>query len=215
MRLLFRCCLLSLLCTCGRAPAPPPTELSGTLRYRAADRSLEVTLRLSPADTLPSAPVPTLFGSSLSPLPLAGTGVYRTRRQLELPPLIQLTAPCSTGDCPVALPFVAPRIDSLPAELSNSRSTAFPVADAGLTPAESIVVFFEPADRSSPRRLQLVGPSTSGVLTLPARALADVPPGKYEVYLIKQQLVRDSTEHLRYSLQTEYFTRSKNVTVTD
>ncbi|MGK0451039.1 MAG: hypothetical protein ACJAXE_001703 [Neolewinella sp.] len=38
--------------------------------------------------------------------------------------------------------------------------------------------------------------------------MKDVKPGKYQAYLIKQQLQKDSTSTLESSLQTEYYTKS-------
>jgi len=216
MRLVIFCSFILLLCTCDRAQKMAgPSVLSGTLRYQADRQQLEATVKIRPLDTLPNAPAPTLFGSAMAPFVAAGEGVFRATRSLPPPTNIQLTSPCPSGDCPVDLSFTPPFIDSLPAILSRSTTNAFAVTSGGMRANESLLVFFEPADRSEPKRIQLIGPTSTGALTLPAKVMADVPAGDYEVYLIKQQLAQDSTAQFSYQLQTEYFTRSRSVTVTE
>jgi len=83
----------------------------------------------------------------------------------------------------------------------------------GLLEAENLILFFEPDDRSAPTRITLQGPTQSGRVTVPKKALLDVAPGKYEVYIIKQQLHQDSTAVVQTSLQTQYYTKSVAVTV--
>jgi len=216
MRIILLGCLFTFLCTCGRAPeAAPSARLTGTLRYQKDGQLLEASLNVSPADSLTSTRAPTLFGTVLESTSQLGAGRYRARRRLELPPVIRLTAPCPAGDCPLTINFIPPYLDSLPTLLNRKRTLAFPYAAAGLAASESVVLFFEPEGRSAPHRIQLIGPTDTGVLTLPAKTLADVSPGTYRAYLIKQQLAKDSTKQLSYSLQTEFFTRTRSVRVSD
>lgn len=218
MRILVLCSFAALLCTCARAEKSGsknevPTTVAGTLRYQESGQVLEATLTLNPSDSLPNAPTPTLFGTAMPRLRLAGNGTFRERRSLVLPPSLSLTVPCSTGDCPLNIGFNPPFIDSLPPVISKAKTLSVPVATAGLSARESLVVFFEPKDRSTPERIQLVGPTSSGTLTLPKKTLANIPAGEYEIYLIKQQLFKDSTAAFKASIQTEYFTKSVGVSL--
>lgn len=209
-----------LLCTCGPAPEQAaaaydgPTKLAGTLRYQQDQRLLEATLRVDPA--VPDGPAPLLLGSALEPLATAGTGRFRTRRSSALPTRLSAGMPCTDREaCTTHWNFVPPFADSLPAVLSKSRNQQIPVLEKGLTAEESLVVFFEPRIRKTPHRLQLIGPTATGFVTLRREALADIPAGDYRIYLVKQQLHRDSTDRLVSTVQTEYFTRSREVTVTE
>ena len=50
---------------------------------------------------------------------------------------------------------------------------------------------------------------------LPSAALVDIPVGGYDLYLIKQLLVRDSMAAFVNSMQLEYVTRMRSVTITE
>lgn len=204
--------LSALLPACS-SPEPVPV-VAGTIRYQQDQQLLEATLRIVPSDSAATAPQPSLFGTAMSPAPLRGAGYYRTRRQLAWPETFRLTVPCPAGPaCPLDYRFVAPFIDSVPPVLFLGQSVRFPVATTGLTASESLVLFLEPVDRSAPRRIQLLGPTDSGQLTLRKEVFADVPAGNYQLYLVKQQLQKDSTADLKASMQLEYFTRSIPVEV--
>ena len=215
-RLLLPSLLLPFLSTCGPAPVAPATSAvttaTATVRYQQDKRLLEATVQLDATD----APAPTLLGTPLEPLTTAGAGTFRTRRVSTLPAQLRLGVTTTAGEQTIDWNFSAPFADSLPPTLSNSASARIPVLDAGLTKTESLVMFFEPRIRTlTPRRLQLVGPTSTGYLTLRKEALADIAPGDYRVYFVKQQLQKDTTGALASSIQTEYFTISREVTVTE
>ncbi|MGB3801155.1 MAG: hypothetical protein WA952_15160, partial [Lewinella sp.] len=104
-------------------------------------------------------------------------------------------------------------IDSLPDTLHRDQVVNFSVSDRGLTERESLVIFFEPGDRSTPRRILVSGPTSTGVVSLPTQAIDDIAPGDYEVYFVKQRLFKDQIGTTKASIQTEYFTESKDVVV--
>ena len=89
------------------------------------------------------------------------------------------------------------------------------IGRAPLQEGESVIFFFEPTAGGAPRRLQFVGPTTTAVLGLPAESLADVPAGEYSFYYVRQGVAKDSTAALVHKIQTEYFTRSRPLTVVD
>lgn len=205
-----------LLCTCGRAQQSQdgPTVIAGTIRFQQTNQLLEATLRVSPVDSSENAIYPTLFGTAMTPAPLVGPGRFRTRRSLAFPNTFRLTVPCQEGpNCPINYQFTPPFSDSIPPLLIQGKSAFFPVANAGLADNESLVLFFEPEDRSAPRRIQLLGPTSTGQFTLRKEVFADIPTGVYEVYLVKQQLQKDSTTSIISSLQTEYFTKATTVEI--
>ena len=211
-RLLLLCFLPACLGTCVRAPQGPPTRVVGTLRYEQDGNVVSADVRVTPTD----AGTPTLFGAPLLPLPDAGPGVYKMRREVNLTGPFDLTAPGPAGEArSVRIDLSPPRIDSLPARLNKRRGVAFPTLTRFLTEDENLILFLEPADRGQPRQILLQGPSSTLNFTLPRRALADVAPGAYSAYLILQQLQRDSTAHLDVSFQTEYYTTARPVVVTD
>jgi len=182
--------LLSVLCTCDPAPESfPPATVTATVRYQETSQMLEATLSLEPVDSTINAIYPTLFGTAMESMPLVGPGRYRTRRNLPFPVDIGFTVPCPDGpNCPLTYSFLPPTADSIPEQINKTKSLRFAVGTAGMEEGESLVVFFEPANRSTPRRLQLLGPTKSKYLTLRKEALTDIPAGAYEVYLVKQRL---------------------------
>ncbi|MEM6770372.1 MAG: hypothetical protein AAF597_07310 [Bacteroidota bacterium] len=199
-----------LLCTCDRAAKNDATTVvAGTIRYQQDNQLLEASLRLLPIDTTASATYPTLFGTVMAPAPLIGPDRFRTRRTVAFPNTFRLTVPCSAGpNCPLDYQFTPPFSDSIPPSLTIGQSAQFPIANTGLAANESLVIFFEPTDRSAPKRIQLLGPTSTGTLTLRKEVFSDIPAGEYEVYLVKQQLQKDSSASIIASFQTEYFTKA-------
>jgi len=186
----------------------------GNIRYTESNQLLVGTLNLSPADSSGTQAPPTLLGSAMPALERAGAGNFRTRRQLHFPETIQMTLPCGqASECVLSYDFLPVFADSIPTQISLAETVAFPVAGGGLLSDESLVIFFEPADRSSPKRIQLMGPTDTGIFTLPKNSLEDIPAGDYQVYLIKQQLHQDSTAYYKASIQTEYFSKTVLVKV--
>lgn len=200
--------LFTLLCTCGRAPKPSlPTEVVGSIRYEEKTQLLTADLAISPHT---SAIGPTLFSTAMPAFPAGGPGHYRGRRNLPFPDPIRLSVPCgnTAPPCDLTLPFSPPFADSLPPTGQTGAPLRFIAGKNALLENENLVFFFEPADRSDPKRILLQGPTASGRVNLPKESLSDLKPGKYEVYFIKQQLHKDSITNLQTSIQTEYFTRS-------
>jgi hypothetical protein len=203
VRLSVLLCFSTLLCTCGPAQNAnnDPTVVIGNIRYDEGTQLLEANLTVSPVPT--SAPA--VLGNTLNPLTGMGAGHYRGRQQTEFTDVIDLSIP---GQPAQVIRFSAPFADSIPAVLRKSRTAKIPAMRSGLTDAESLVFFLEPADRSTPKRILLQGPSNSGTLTLPKESITDVKPGRYSAYFVKQQLQKDSSATLETSLQTEYFTEA-------
>jgi hypothetical protein len=175
----------------------------GNVRYDASTQILNVDLAIDPL----KSGSPSLFGSTIPAFPAAGPGHFRDRRTLRFTSPIKFSVPCATDTCPVELAFTPPFADSIPAIIDKTKSIRFAAGSTGLLANEYLETFFEPDDRSAPRRILLRGPTSSGILRLPKEALSDIPAGKYQVYLVKQQLQKDSLAQLQSSIQTEYFTR--------
>lgn len=183
--------------------------VSGHLRYEAGTKVFEAELILP--DSSDSRPK---FRDEEMRM-VAGTGGrrfrYGTKAGLISNPSFTIT------DGREALSFAVPlspvTIDSLADSLALINLISFEVADRGLNDDESIIVFFEPNDRGMPRRILVTGPTTSGTISLPTTATSDIPAGAYQVYLVKQRVVRARKSNVRISVQTEYFTPSKKVTV--
>lgn len=198
-----------LLCTCDRAKKTPPTTLVGNVRYDESTQILNVDVAIDPIGNR----FPTLYGSAIPAFPAAGPGHFRNRRTLPFTSPIKLSVPCATAACPLELSFTPPFADSIPAIINKNQSVRFVAGSTGLLATENLEAFFEPADRSAPRRILLKGPTSSGTLSLPKEALSNIPAGKYQVYLVKQQLHKDSLLTLQSSVQTEYFTNMVPVEV--
>ncbi|MEM6878538.1 MAG: hypothetical protein AAF544_08270, partial [Bacteroidota bacterium] len=63
------------------------------------------------------------------------------------------------------------------------------------------------------KRILIAGPTSTEYARLPPESLTELPPGNYDLYLVKQKLSRDTVPGLRASTQIEFFTESKSVEV--
>ena len=206
--------LLAVMLLCGCASDEPTVvrevkTVSGHLRYQADAGRLTADLLLPDSTARP----PAMLGEPMHALGSAPGRQYRYAADRELPDLVNFTV--DVDDQEATFSFVTRTIfvDSLPDTLYRDTSASFAVADRGLTDRESLVVFFEPADRSTPKRILVTGPTSTGVVNLPPIAIDDIAVGDYEVYLVKQRLFKDQIGTTKVSLQTEYFTETKQVRV--
>lgn len=176
-RLAVLLCLSTLLCTCGPAQnsSTEPTAVVGNIRYDEGTQLLESNLTVSPVPTT----APAVLGTTLNPLTGMGLGHYRGRQQTKFERVIDLSI---AGQPAQVIRFSPPFIDSIPAVLSKSRTAKVLAMYEGLAEKESLVLFLEPEDRSTPKRILLQGPSNSGILTLPKATMSDVKPGRYAAY---------------------------------
>ena len=183
--------------------------VSGHVRYEAGAGVVTADLLLPDS----TRQVPGMMGNTMEPLDGLPGRRFRYSARRSLPELVSFTVD-NQGE-PAVFSFVTHGIfiDSLPDTLYTDRSVNFAVGDRGLTERESLVIFFEPGDRSTPKRILVTGPTDSGIVSLPTRAIDDIAPGNYEVYLVKQRLFKDQISTVKVSIQTEYFTESKDVTV--
>ncbi len=183
--------------------------MSGHLRYQEGDHSIQADLELPDSTDA----VPIFLGSAMEPLGTLPARRFRYFLTGDLPQVVRFGVPANQEVTSFSFVTHPVFIDSLPDTLYRDRALNFPVADRGLTEAESLVIFFEPGDRSTPRRILVTGPTSSGTISLPTSAIDDISPGAYEVYLVKQRLFKDQIRTLKASVQSEYFTRSRPVTV--
>ncbi|THH41122.1 hypothetical protein [Neolewinella litorea] len=205
--------LLTLLLACGPAEPTPILEVksvSGHVRYQQGNQSLQADLLLPDSTDR----VPSFLGSAMEPIGQLPTDRFRHYATGDLPSVLRFGVDAD-GETTATFSFVSHPIyvDSLPDTLYRSEAVNFPVADRGLTEVESLVLFFEPTDRSTPKRILVTGPTATGTVSLPTSAIDDIAPGEYEVYIVKQRLFKDQIRTVKASIQTEFFTRSAPVTV--
>lgn len=205
--------LLFLLCTCAPAAEAEPTVVTAQLRYQERSKTLSAEVAVRP--DYPTRP--TLFNDAMEPRLQAGTGSYRSKREMAFPASVRLGIPTGAPDerTELKVSFHPVGLDSLPRSLRAGAAYRFPVGSAPLAPGENLILFLEPTDRSAPRQFLLEGPTVSADFQLPAPATKNIPPGTYGAYLIKQQLLRDTLPGVIASVQTEYFTRTVDVRVTE
>lgn len=183
--------------------------VSGQLRYEAAGQRFTADL-VMPDST---QAVPSILGNAMEPIDGLPGRRFRYRDQRVLPQLVRFTTEVDEQSAVFSFATQQVIIDSFPDTLYRDSSATFVVADRGFTDRESLVVFFEPADRSTPKRILVTGPTATGAVTLPPVAIDDIAVGDYEVYLVKQRLFKDQIGTTKASIQTEYFTESRNVRV--
>lgn len=193
----------------GPEPVREVLRVSGHLRYEEDTKLLRAELLL--ADTTLEAP---MFQAQRM-RKILGTNPprYIADERGELPSRPVFTVYLPEGETHVDVPMTGVYIDSLPVSFSRDSTVNFVVGEQGLGAEESLLLFFEPEENISPRRILITGPTASGIVSLPPPALVDLPVGNYRAYLVKQQLYKSQDTYLRVSLQTEFFTASRPVTV--
>lgn len=204
--------LLIALSACGSNEPTPIREVqsvTGHLRYQEGEGSIQADLELPDSSEL----IPSFLGSAMEPLGDLPATMFRYYAEDELPTLIRFSVPLGEGGAAFSFVSHPIYIDSLADTLSRTEVVNFEVADRGLSETESLVLFFEPDDRSTPKRILVTGPTASGTVSLPTSAIDDIIPGTYDVYLVKQRLFKDQVRTVKVSLQSEFFTRSRRVTV--
>ncbi|NJC26339.1 hypothetical protein [Neolewinella antarctica] len=203
------------LCTCSRAPADDVQDLViGNLRYQERSQLLDATVEIRREDTSTTYSPPTVFNFPMQKVPRGGE-LFKYRRPMQYPAILLLDVPCHNDRCPLELRFPPVSVAAIPDVIARGQKLRAPIGRSALGEGESLLYFFESTDRSAPRQIQILGPTASNVVTLPKAAVSTIAPGEYELYLIKQKLVKDSTSKLRSSFQLAFYTNTKPVTVTD
>ncbi|MEM9834931.1 MAG: hypothetical protein AAF828_00430 [Bacteroidota bacterium] len=226
MRILFSIFTLLLLYTCSEEATNTPTPLlvSGEIRYlqdqqqlrgdvsffRAAPNGAKVIFR-------PPAGAVAFMGSSMKAVELNESQRWRATMKAAFPEQLRFTFPTTEEEeerVTLPLQLSPPLVDSLPAIMDKKKNIRVAVGTQPLAENESIIVFFEPEDRQqAPRRIIVAGPTLNNQISLPATAMKDVAPGKHQVYLIKQQIAKDTLVNAFTSIQLAYHSRTKGIEV--
>lgn len=215
-QLTILCFLIPFLFTCDRAKETvAPDFVSGAIRYTERSQVLDANLTVRRAVIDGSYSSPKAFDLVMDQLPEVNPNYFSFRRPMNYPAVMPLEVPCGDDRCQLDLSFAPVFVDSVPRSIPKDAPLRVRIAEQPLGEAESLVFFFEPADRSKPKQIKLIGPTAMSSITLPSDALASMAVGEYELYLIKQKLVKDSTAALISSMQLEYITKSKRVILTE
>jgi len=226
--MMFRSLLL-LLCLAGcQAPEQPtPILAKAEIRFLEGQQSLRGDLSLYRGDSLrnsetyhPPEGTVAFLGSAMQATELGTQQRWRAEQRTAWPGELRFSFPVAEDRpterfiLPVAMS--APQVDSLPRRIDKRSGLRFAVGTVPLREDENVVLFFEPEARSAePRRILIAGPTKTERVFVPNTALTDLPVGNYGVYLIKQQLARDTIEYLYAATQIGYHTRSVTVEVTE
>ena len=205
--------LVLILFSCGPAPdnAPVSRTVVGAVRFQERSNQLTAEVLVDPTDT--TLVPPTFLGTALQPTPNGPNNRFVGSRTLPLPAQLTLGLP---NDHTLSFPPYLPDVASLPDTLRKTTDLYFRPLPTAPDSTQNLIVFFEPDDRRlPPRRILVDGPIADPDLRIPATAFTDLVPASYRVYLIGQQLLRDSLPGLRYSIQAEYFSDEKPVLVVD
>ncbi|OAV46114.1 hypothetical protein [Lewinella sp. 4G2] len=209
-------CIFLLFCTCDSAPSNGERDGAVVfLNYEQDQQLLTTRMNLGLAGEAPITGVPTVYGSPLDSFTRQGVTTWQLRKNLNYPSVIPLEIPCGDALCNRDVKLAPVFVDSFPNVIDPKKDLQVAYGPEALTSSESLVFYFGPQDRSAPEKIKLVGPTNSPVATLPSDALAKLKPGKYNVYLIKQQLKRDTTARLWTSIQAEYMTRTRLIEVAE
>ncbi len=232
--LLFSLAVLLGSCSTPAAPELPPLTVSAAVRYLEDQSSLRGTLIAGTNDSMggmggiqfPSAGKLSFVGSGMQATLLPGPGTrYRTELRSPYPTDLRFTFPRTTTapgpDAPdpftLELRMSPPNVRGLPTTLSLEKGITVAVQDAPLAAGESILLFFSPTDGPDrqPRKVLIPGPTNGNRFRVPTPALGALLPGRYDLYLVKEQRVKRDTLNLRLATLVEFYSRTISVEVTD
>jgi len=224
---LFTICIF--IISCQSAPSVekddsfllPVTEI----RYEELSGQIRAILKLNHGDSLTSSQLyspaegrsPLFMGSPMQARPASNQWIER--RDTPWPDQIKLSIPhlAETGNrdrTEFEVSMKRPFADSLPSRIALSEGSRFAFGNHPLEDNESVLIFFETRDWSpGVKRILIAGPTSTEYARLPPESLTELPPGNYDLYLVKQKLSRDTVPGLRASTQIEFFTESKSVEV--
>lgn len=224
MRLLPFLSLLILFCSCTSPVAtPPPIIAKGEVRYLADRKELKGEIYFFRGDSLANSivyrpPVGSVsfLGSGMQADELSSRQRWRTAMKVPFPEDLRFTFPTSDEEgaekTTLPLHLSPPFTDSIPEVIDHSKGLRFIAGTQALAANENIIFFFEPDNRDqAPHRIVIAGPSSSPRVTIPATAMENVPLGSGRVYLVKQQLARDTIDGVQTAIQLAYHTRLKKV----
>lgn len=225
--LIFLCLLLLFLACNSQSSSQRPLIVKGEIRYLADTKRLNGEIYFFRGDSLSNSEVfrpaegsVAFLGSAMQADELGTRQRWRSEMKVAFPEELRFTFPTSNEKtngaekASVRLQFSPPHIDSLPAKLLKSEGARFSAGHQALAADENIVVFFEPENRSqSPRRIVVAGPTSNDKISLPANTLESIPPGQYQVYLVKQKLAKSTQEGVSSAIQLAYHSRSKSLLV--
>lgn len=205
-----------------------PIIAKAEIRYLADKKDLQVDLQLFRGDSFsvsrPFTPPPgsvAFLGSGMEQRKISGKNRWRTSRQLDLPDELRFTFPKDslsvTDKATVNFNILPITADSIPDLMSKSaKRTNFSIGAHPLGKGESLIVFFEPDDRSArPRRIVIAGPTNTPTVSIPIAALTDVPFGKYDTYLVKQGIIKSESPELISAITYQYHSASRPVFVAE
>lgn len=223
-------CLLAICSSCTqpeRLEKTTPVTAKAEIRYLADLRELSADLRLFRGDSLatsePYTP-PTgsvaFLGSAMEPKSLAGFTRWRSRMRTDFPEKLRFTFPIDSlkplDKSTINLEFEKIVADSIPTTINKKQRQHFYTGNKRLQLGESIVVFFEPEDRTAKaRRVIVAGPSSSNYISIPTEAMTNIAPGNHSVYLVKQSISRDTIPGLVSAVTFQYHTRTQPVRVVE
>lgn len=225
MRLLILLSVLFAFWGCTSQPIPKPIIAKGEVRFLEDKKELKGELYFFRGDSLANSivfrPTPgtvAFVGSAMQADELSTRQRWRAEMKTVFPEELRFTFPVTEAEdaekFTLPLQFSPPFNDSIPALIDHTKVLRFVAGTQPLQKNENVIVFFEPADRNlAPHRIVVAGPTSTPRITLPVNAMEDVPLGQNQVYLVKQQLARDTLDNVQWAIQLAYHTRLKKVVV--
>lgn len=225
MRLLLLLNVLFLFCRCTSQLPPAPIIAKGEVRFLQDKNELKGEIYFFRGDSLaessvyrPAAGSVAFVGSAMQADELPTRQRWRTKMTVNFPEDLRFTFPMDEKEeaekATIPLFLSPPFTDSIPEIIDRTKSLRFVAGTQPLAANENIVVFYEPDDRNSPpRRIVVAGPSSNNRIVLPANTVQDFPVGSGRIYLVKQQLAKDTLDGVHSAIQLSYHTRLKKITV--
>lgn len=206
-----------------------PTIVKAEVRFLADQSTLSADLALFKGDSFvvstpfhPSPTKVTFLGSLMEARKMRGSNHFGSSRKIPLPEELRFAFPTdslqdSKNIATLSFQLPVASIDALSPLISKgAKRTTFLVGGEPLKEKESLIMFFEPEERSErPRRVIIAGPSRSEEISVPTAALSEIPMGKYDIYLIRQGIIEQESDDLISTITYQYHTKSREIIVAE
>lgn len=204
-------------CTCEAPPKPPKSTLNCYMRFDAAAASIkaEATLRDGATSNFVDIAGGIRFqATAMRLLPMQGL-TYA----LEYPAKFIAEPSFDWSDKsgkPLRYSFKAPAIDSFYFDtptLSTTKASKLHWAGESLAANETMIFIWENAEGSRTERMEVSSTFGAPVIEMPAAKIAQLPPGKWSLYLVRKRSARSEVGDFKVENVAEYYTRPIQVTI--
>lgn len=201
---------------CGTPQPPEKHTFHGYVRFLADQAQLRAEARLLGADSMPVAPPGSILyqGKEMTSQAAAGGGYYYQRNGAAGDGAAFSWTDRGGQFHEFTFPLLP--IDSFgfgAKTISRRHPDTLSWRGAPLEKGETMVLMWENAVTRQTIPMELYGTSSLPFIVFPAAKLAEVPAGRWSLYLVRKKMVKGDAGGVPATGIAEYYTRADTITV--